>query len=147
MCDYSLEAYRTRPAVEGEEYVTHRFGTGSVGLVSPPDRETAICLAYDTEMTMTGIPTVLRSMLGIGEREEAVFARLDLGPFHDGVRFANGGQATLQQIGPGVKVLVTNALAQPLPPHGLRAHAPVRAREPRETLRQRIGQMARIFSL
>jgi hypothetical protein len=37
MCDYSLQGLPNRLAVEGEELVTHRFSTGSIGLASPAD--------------------------------------------------------------------------------------------------------------
>ena len=36
-------------------------------------------------------------------KEEVVFSRLEKGPHHDGVRFANGAEVTLQELGPGVK--------------------------------------------
>jgi len=39
MCDYSLHAVPNRLAVEGEELVTHRFATSSIGLASPLDLE------------------------------------------------------------------------------------------------------------
>lgn len=39
MCDYSLHAIPNRLAVEGEELVTHRFPTSSIGLASPVDLE------------------------------------------------------------------------------------------------------------
>ena len=51
MCDYSLEAYRSRPAREGEHYTTHRFPSGAVGFIAPGDKVTAICMAYDTKLT------------------------------------------------------------------------------------------------
>ena len=35
MCDYSLMAVPNRLAQEGEDLVTHRFPTGSLGLASP----------------------------------------------------------------------------------------------------------------
>lgn len=41
MCDYSLHALPNRLAVEGEELVTHRFPTSSIGLASPADLEKA----------------------------------------------------------------------------------------------------------
>ena len=34
MCDYSLEMYGSRPAREGEIYVTTRFPSGSIGFAS-----------------------------------------------------------------------------------------------------------------
>ena len=42
MCDYSLMAVPNRLAQEGEELVTHRFPTGSLGLASPPDLRQAL---------------------------------------------------------------------------------------------------------
>lgn len=41
MCDYSLHAIPNRLAVEGEQLVTHRFPTSSIGLASPADLEKA----------------------------------------------------------------------------------------------------------
>ena len=35
MCDYSLEAYRSRPARLGERYETHRFESYSNGFIAP----------------------------------------------------------------------------------------------------------------
>ena len=37
MCDYSLMGIPNRLAEEGEELVSHRFPTGSVGFASPRD--------------------------------------------------------------------------------------------------------------
>jgi hypothetical protein len=37
MCDYSLQGVPNRLAVEGEDLVTYRFATGSVGLAAPAD--------------------------------------------------------------------------------------------------------------
>jgi hypothetical protein len=37
MCDYSLQGLPNRLAVEGEEVVTHRFPSGSLGMASPLD--------------------------------------------------------------------------------------------------------------
>ncbi len=41
MCDYSLHAVPNRLAQEGEELVTHRFPTSSIGLASPTDLDKA----------------------------------------------------------------------------------------------------------
>ena len=43
MCDYSLEVYGSRPAREGERYVTTRFPSGSIGLASVANTATAVC--------------------------------------------------------------------------------------------------------
>jgi hypothetical protein len=37
MCDYSLQGLPNRLAIEGEELVTHRFPTGSIGMASSVD--------------------------------------------------------------------------------------------------------------
>jgi hypothetical protein len=42
MCDYSLEMYGSRPAREGEIYVTTRFPSGSIGFASAGDPRTAV---------------------------------------------------------------------------------------------------------
>jgi hypothetical protein len=43
MCDYSLQGLPNRPAVEGEELVTPRFPTGSIGMASPVDIACRTC--------------------------------------------------------------------------------------------------------
>ena len=60
MCDYSLEAYRSRPARLGERYETHRFESYSIGFVAPGDPSTAVCMAYDTKLRLEGIPEVYK---------------------------------------------------------------------------------------
>ena len=114
MCDYSLEAYRSRPAREGEQYVTHRFSSSAIGFVAPGDTTTAVCMAYDTQLELEDIPQTAQAALGVPGRTRATFARLDGGVFQDGVRFENGAQITLQQLGPGVKAVVVDALLVPL---------------------------------
>ena len=58
MCDYSLEVYGSRPAREGERYVTSRFPSGTIGLTSPELASTAVCLNCDTALEISGIPDV-----------------------------------------------------------------------------------------
>jgi hypothetical protein len=110
MCDYSLEMYGSRPARESERYVTTRFPSGSIGLVSPGDCNTAVCVQYDTPLVLENIPREVQSALGIREIEEATFIRLDHGAYRDGVRFGNGRQVSLQQLSTGVGAVVTSLL-------------------------------------
>ena len=56
MCDYSLEMYGSRPAREGERYVTTRFPSGSMGIASPGQPGTAVCMACDTRLTIEAAP-------------------------------------------------------------------------------------------
>lgn len=115
MCDYSLEMYRTRPARESEKYVTTRFRSGTVGLASPGDATTPICVQCDTRLILEQIPKDLQDRLGIGATEEVTFVRLEQGPFRDGVRFRNGSEVSLQQLQSGVIVTVTALLEHAAP--------------------------------
>jgi hypothetical protein len=117
MCDYSLEAYRTRPARQGDHYTTHRFPSGTVGFIAPGDTVTAICLAYDTKLNLDDIPQAVRDALNVQASEPVTFTRLETSLFQDGVRFASGAEISLQRLGTGVKAYVVDAL---LTPHLLR---------------------------
>jgi len=104
MCDYSLMAVPNRLAHEGEELVTHRFPTGSLGMASPedvhaaitprhPGRQTiwqkiraffdptvapavcAVCLPPGAKLLICGIPPRLQAQWGVQEREEGVFTQ------------------------------------------------------------------------
>jgi hypothetical protein len=46
----------------------------------------------------------------LSPEEEVIFTRLEKGPHHDGVRCANGAEVTLQELGPGVKGYLNDAL-------------------------------------
>ena len=102
MCDYSLESYRTRPAQNGEKYVITRFEGGSVGLASPGDCSTAVCVPSDTQLRLEGIPEALQNKFGVGPYEEVTFVHLDHGRYRDGIKFRNGAEVTLQQLEPGI---------------------------------------------
>lgn len=105
MCDFSLETYRNRPASAGERYITHRFPSSSIGLVSPGDCMTAVCVQPDTKLVLEGLPEIVQRQLGLGDTEEAIFVRLDQHErYRDGVRFRNGRVITLQMLGTGVGV-------------------------------------------
>ena len=95
MCDYSLEHYRSRPAQLGEKYETHQFENWSIGFIAPGDASTAICMACDTKLRLEGIPERIQRRLRVSANENVTFTRLEAGPHHDGVRFANGAEVTL----------------------------------------------------
>ncbi|MFO1032897.1 MAG: hypothetical protein U1E15_01980 [Hyphomicrobiales bacterium] len=110
MCDYSLEVYGSVPAREGERYVTSRFPSGTIGLVSENATGTAVCLACDTPLAIDAIPKRMRQQFGLKEREEAVFIRLETGAYRDGFRFNNGQEVCLQQFDVGCGVQVRSLL-------------------------------------
>ena len=110
MCDYSLEMYHSRPAAVGETYVSHRFPSGSVGFVAAGETSVAVCMACDSRIRLENVSEHVQRTYGVKATEEVVFIRREVGPHHDAVRFANGAELTLQQLGPNVSASVTDAL-------------------------------------
>lgn len=112
MCDYSLEAYRSRPARKGERYVTNRFESGSIGLTAAGDRSTAVCVAPDMQLRLQGHPKEVQDRFDVGPDEDVSFVRLDreLNWYQDGVRFDNGAEVLLQDLGRGITAIVTASL-------------------------------------
>ena len=113
MCDYSLEMYGSRPARESERYETVRFPSGSIGLASPGDCGTAVCVQYDTRLRLENIPLHLQTSLRILATEEVTFVRLDHGAYRDGVRFRNGKDVSIQQLNSGVTAVVVQTMEIP----------------------------------
>jgi hypothetical protein len=106
MCDYSLEAYRSQPAATGERYVLDRFPSGSKGFTTEPGCMTAVCMMADTKLRLEGIAPEVQIALGVGDAEEVTMTRLDIGPYRDAVRFANGQEVVLQRLNAGCRVTV-----------------------------------------
>jgi hypothetical protein len=108
MCDYSLELYRSRPAVREEEYTLHRFPSGTMGFVAARDCETAVCVAADTRLRLEGIGETVQRTFAVGPVEEVVMTRLEVtGHAHrDAVRFANGKEVLLQSLNAGIKATI-----------------------------------------
>jgi hypothetical protein len=114
MCDYSLETYRSRPAQLGERYETHQFQSYSIGFIAPGDPSTAICMACDMKLRLEGVPERVQRAKAVSANEEVTFIHLEKGFHHDGVRFANGAEATLQALGCGVKGYLYDAMLSPV---------------------------------
>jgi hypothetical protein len=110
MCDYSLEMYGSHPARESERYETVRFPSGSVGLASPGDCGTAVCVQYNTRLRLENIPQHIQASLRVNATEEVTFVRLDHGAYRDGIRFRNGKDISIQQLNSGVSAVVVQML-------------------------------------
>ena len=102
MCDYSLEMYGSRPAREGELYVTTRFPSGSIGFAAPGDPRVPVCVQCDTRVVLTNIPATMQSAYGIGPEARTVFAQREAGLYRDGLRLEDGRFLSLQDLLPGV---------------------------------------------
>lgn len=104
MCDYSLELYRSRPAVQDEHYTLHRFPSGTMGFVAAADCQTAVCMPAGARLRLQGINETVQRAFAIGPAEQATLIRLDVtGHAHrDAVRFGNGREVLLQSLNAGV---------------------------------------------
>jgi hypothetical protein len=105
MCDYSLMNVPNRLAREGEELVSHRFPTGSLGLASPcdlrriadapaPARRSfwqtlrdffnppkaepvpAVCIPPGARLRLADIPARLQHELNVGPVEDVTFTQI-----------------------------------------------------------------------
>jgi hypothetical protein len=106
MCDYSLEAYRTRPAEVGEKLTLERFPSGSMGFATGPRCDLAVCVAADTQLRLEGIGETVQKTYGVGAVEEVVMTRLEGGPYKDAVKFSNGTEILLQRLDRGVTAMI-----------------------------------------
>src|SRR6058998_489400 len=95
MCDYSLMSIPNRLAVTGEELVTHRFQSGSIGLASPlsppkgfwaalkrsfsPPVTPAVCIPPGARLTLQDIPAQMQREIGVDAVEEVTFTQLTAG--------------------------------------------------------------------
>ncbi len=145
MCDYSLMAIPNRLAVTGEELVTHRFSTGSIGLASPQNRPkgfweavkcsfsppstVAVCIPPGARLMMRDIPTQIRREMGIRAVEEVTFTQISArdNAYRDAFRFENGREVRLQEFCDGIRVRVIDLC-------GSEAYVPVWEEEPDRTL-------------
>src|SRR6516165_3095140 len=109
MCDYSLEAYQSRPAAVGEKLTLERFPSGSMGFASGKSCDLAICVAADAKLRLEGIGEAVQKEYGVGPIEEVVMTRLEGGSYKDAVRFANGKEVLLQRLDCGLSAVLVAA--------------------------------------
>ena len=136
MCDYSLMAIPNRLAKEGEDLITYRFPTGTVGFASPkdlcmldpPNRRSqgfwsavknffeprkanaisAVCIPPGARLMLQDIRRRHRRDLEIGPAEEVTFTQLTAAEYtyRDAIRFKNGQELLLQELREGQRVRV-----------------------------------------
>jgi hypothetical protein len=106
MCDYSLEAYQSRPAAIGEKLTLERFPSGSMGFATGPTCDLAVCVPADAQLRLEGIGEAVQKAYGVGPVEEVVMTRLETGPYKDAVRFSNGTEVLLQRLDCGLTAVL-----------------------------------------
>jgi len=132
MCDYSLAAFRSRLAVEGEELVVYRFPTGALGLASPRDVESyrkefrgwsdwfdpreipcAVCIPPGARLLLQEIPEDLQRRLEVGATEQVVFTQksAEAYRYRDAVRFKNRREVLLQSLNVRQRVQIMSLCA------------------------------------
>lgn len=136
MCDYSLMSVPNRLAQKGEELVTYRFSTGSLGLAPfsnlHPERSQAapaprtfwstlkkifncsqansipaVCIPPGARLTIE-IDERWRRELGCGRVVEVTFTQLTtaVNSYRDAIRLPNGREVLLQQLKEDLRVRV-----------------------------------------
>lgn len=110
MCDYSLFSIRNRLATEGEKLTVQRFETGSVGLATPSDPSTAVCIPPGSQLLVQDIPERLQIKLGIGPCEPGVFFErtAQIYEYRDAVRFNNCRDILVQHLAEGQRITVVS---------------------------------------
>ena len=133
MCDYSLMMAPSRLAVEGEELVTHKFKSGSIGIVSccdfdrwttrrprsfwqwlkdgfssPNEPGPVVCIPPGARLQLIGIPETLKTEISTGLCEDVVFTQISADPnqHRDALFFANGVTVLLQRLPEGQRLKV-----------------------------------------
>jgi len=126
MCDYSLMAYESRLAEEGDDLELFRFSCGVNGLVkasreslrglwgvvrkiwNPDPISPVVCVPPGARLLLYNIPAVVQEARQCGSFEEVTFEQLhaEVGDFRDSIRFNNGEVVSLQRLPVGVRVKV-----------------------------------------
>ena len=73
-------------------------------------------MACDTRVELQGIPPELQLKLNIGGTSAVTFVRIEEGFYHDGVRFPDDTEVTLQRLGSGVIADTIDTLTTPSMP-------------------------------
>ena len=60
MCDYSLEAYQSRPAAVGEKLTLGRFVSGSMGFAAGTVCDTTVCIPAQSKLLLEGISEAIQ---------------------------------------------------------------------------------------
>jgi hypothetical protein len=63
------------------------------------------------KLRLEGIPERVQRTKRVSANEDVTFTRIEKDLHHDAVRFGNGAEVTLQELGPGVKAYLHDALS------------------------------------
>jgi hypothetical protein len=121
MCDFSLQAIRSRPAKVGDKLVTRDFGTGTRGFAAANDPGLAVCVMPGTELAFAGeVACLPTGLLGwktkTVKHQTAIFRQVNkerLAAHHDALEFPDGRTVLLTSLCEGQAATVLQLPAQP----------------------------------
>ena len=121
MCDYSLQAIRSRPARVGDKLRTRDFLTGTRGFAAREDANTAVCVLPGTELAFANAVSCRpRGLLGwksrIVNHTTAIFRQINKEEprtHHDALEFPDGQIVLLTDVFEGQEATVLQLPAQP----------------------------------
>lgn len=113
MCDFSLDAVRSRPAKVGDKLTTRDFGTSTRGFAASEDANVAVCLLPGTELSFeTDIAWATR-LLGwrqtVINHKTAIFRQVNQDRkmvHHDALEFPDGRIILLTNLEEGQQATV-----------------------------------------
>lgn len=117
MCEFSLEAVKSRPAAVGDKLVTLRFSTGTCAFIDESTEDTAVCLLLGTEVAFEAPVTALGTSVTfpMTARFGKDVSDPDAVKHRDTLEFADGRELllTLLRTGQRATVLQLPAKAKP----------------------------------
>jgi hypothetical protein len=122
MCDYSLQAVKSRPAQVGEKLVTHNFGTGSRGFCPADEHEkpgaTAVCVMPGTEIAFDEPVVMTRGIFTgrVSKANVAIFRQINKDEkhcHHDALELVDGEVILLSVLPEGQTATVLQLPAAP----------------------------------
>lgn len=124
MCDYSLQAFKSRPAQVGERLVTHDFGVGTRGFCGTGEIDTAVCVLPGTELAFSHEVQFFGGYYGIEDvapipHKTAIFRQTNTHlphQHHDTLEFPDGRIMLLTALRSGQECFVLQLPAAPRTP-------------------------------
>jgi hypothetical protein len=111
MCDYSLEAVRSRPAKIGDKLTTQAFDSGIMGFAAPEDSRVVVCVPPGAELVFDEdiqISTLWWQAKSVGHKT-AIFRQINKivrYTSHDALEFPDGGVVLLTKLCAGQRATV-----------------------------------------
>ena len=121
MCDFSLQAVRSRPMKVGDKLVTRDFGTGTRGFAAADDPGLAVCVMPGTELAFAReVACLSTGLLGWKTKtfnhQTAIFRQVNkerLAAHHDALEFPDGCTVLLTFLCEGQAATVLQLPARP----------------------------------